>query len=90
MVLEVEPFTPTRLEEERALDKGRVLSLRLNEEEAGNLKRLMDLLDTQNEGRVIKILMRLGAKRLQEDFLDEDLKWLSRRDRSRFWGAKGE
>lgn len=90
MTLERPPFTTTRLDEERALDTYRVLSLRLNRVEVEELQRLMDLLDTQNEGRVIKILMRLGGKRLHEDFSDHDLKWLSRRDRSRVMGPKGE
>lgn len=84
------PFISTRLQEERDLDTHRVLSLRLNQEEVAELERLKDLMDTQNDGRVIKILMRLGYDRLHEVLSDEDLKWLSRRDRSRTFGPKGE
>jgi len=84
-----ERFHGSILEEDRDPTE-RVLSLRLNREEIAELKRLMDLLDTENEGRVIKILMRLGYKRLHDTFLDADLKWMSRRDRSRGIGIKGE
>lgn len=82
-------FTTTRTEEERALDTYRVISLRLNKEEDAELERLKDLFDTQNDGRVIKLLMRWGTSHLHAHFSDADLKWLSRRDRSRTWGPKG-
>lgn len=89
MGIEREPFTPTRLEEERVQDTDRVISLRLNKDEATRLERIKDLMDTQNDGRVIKLLLRLGESRLHEVLSDQDLKWLSRRDRSRTWGPKG-
>jgi hypothetical protein len=83
-------FHGTKLEEEREQDTARVISLRFNADELGQLKHLMDLLDTENEGRVVKILMRLGYARLHDTFLDADLKWMSRRDRSRGIGVKGD
>lgn len=86
MTLEMPPFSSTRLEEERAKDKGRVISLRLNEDELAMLRRFMDNMDTENEGRVIKILMRAGAKVIQDHLGDDTLKWLSRRGRARVLG----
>ena len=90
MTLVRPPFTSTRLQEERDKDTARVISLRLNKMENERLEHLKDVLDTQNDGRVIKILMQLGDQRLHEVLSDEDLKWLSRRDRARMWGPKGE
>lgn len=83
MTLERPPFTPTRLEEERAQDKGRVLSIRFNEDELRILEEQKYAFDTTVEGTAIKICWSVGWKVLQAHLGDDTLKWLSRRDRSR-------
>jgi hypothetical protein len=86
MVLERRPFEPQSLEGERE-GKGRVLSIRFNEEELKALTDFMDLVDTTNEGRAIKLLMRAGLNVLQADLGPVLIKWLARRDRARVVGA---
>lgn len=83
MPLKMPPFTSTRLEEERMLDKGRVITMRLNEEESAILERMKNLFDTPSDGTAIKLCWFRGWKCITDTFSDEDLRWLSRLDRSR-------
>lgn len=83
MALGRAPFTPTRLQEERDQDKGRVLSIRFNEQELRLLEEQKNAFDTTVDGAAIKLCWQLGWKVLQHDLGEETLKWLSRRDRTR-------
>lgn len=82
------PFTSTRLDEEKAGDKGRVLTVRLNEEEAALLEHIKTVIDTDSNGTAFKICWLVGWQKLQGDLGDDWLKWLSRRDRSRLYVRK--
>jgi hypothetical protein len=77
------PFTSTRLEEERAKDKYRQITLKLNEEEAKLLEHIKDTLDTPVDATAIKLPWKLGWQVLQRELGDDALRWLSRRDRER-------
>ena len=83
MTLERKPFTTTRLQEERDQDKGRVISIRLNEDELEMLRIQKAAFDTQVDSAAIKICWVLGWRVLQHDLGEDTLKWLSRRDRVR-------
>lgn len=82
------PFTTTREQEERDQDKSRVLSIRLNQDDLLILEHYKDLLDTENDGRVLKILIRAGHKVIQADLGDETLRWMARRGRARVLGIR--
>ena len=86
--LEHTPFEARRLEEERANDKGKVLTVRLNEEEAALLEHIKKVIDTDSNGTAFKICWLIGWKKLHDDLGDDWLKWLSRRDRSRLYPVK--
>lgn len=88
MVIERPNFTTTRTEEERSQDKGRVLSIRFNEKDLAILEHYKDVLDTDNEGKVIKILFRAGSNVIQAQLGDDALRWLSRRGRARVLGVQ--
>ena len=60
MPLEREPFTPTRLEEERAKDKSKVVPVRLNSEELAALEEAGLIIEQEQISSVIKTLMNLG------------------------------
>ena len=64
--------------------------MRLNQQEIDDLSRQCDIFDTENEGAVIKLCWRTGWNVLQSQLGVDTLKWLSRRDRVRQYGAKGE
>ena len=83
MVLERQPFVSTRLQEDRDQDKGRIISLRFNEDELKLLAEQKLAFDTQVDSAAIKICWVLGWRVLQHDLGEETLKWLSRRDRVR-------
>ena len=87
-MLERPPFTATRTEEERAKDKGRHMTIRLNAEEAAWLEEVKEVLDTESDGATMKLCAALGWRVLQNDLGADTLRWLSRRDRSRYWGEK--
>jgi hypothetical protein len=53
-------FTPQRLEEERDKDKGRVFTIRLNEEEAKQLEEVMAFLQQPKDSTAYKQMFRLG------------------------------
>lgn len=60
MTLQREPFTRTRLDEERAEDKSRVFSLRLNVEELRALEEAGRFLGQDQLGTVLKQLVTVG------------------------------
>lgn len=88
MALERNPFTSTRLEEDRAKDKFRVLSLKLSKDEDEALEEDMKLLDIGVDSACVKLLMRMGRKVLREQFGADDLKYLVSLKRTRFDGRK--
>lgn len=83
MVLEKQPFVPYRLEEERANDKSRTLTIRINKEEDLWLTELKDLFDTDQEAAALKLAAKVGLKVLHNTFSADDLKWLFKKDRVR-------
>lgn len=60
MSLEQKPFTPYRLEEERAQDKGKVFTIRLNAEELTNLKAAQNILQQEKDSTTLKQLAMFG------------------------------
>lgn len=65
MALIREPFTTTRLAEERATDKSMVISLRLNREEIEAVTDAGRLLQQEMQSSIVKQLMQLGLLCLQ-------------------------
>jgi hypothetical protein len=61
MVLEHRPFTRTRLDEERQDDNGRVLSVRLNDEELARLEEDARLLRQEKPATALKQLAEIGS-----------------------------
>ena len=59
-------FTPTRLEEERKEDKGKVITIRLNEKELGNLAKIQNILQQEKESTTVKQVFSYGMFVLQE------------------------
>lgn len=60
MAIEREPFTRTRLDEERAQDKSKVIPIRLNVEELKALEEAGIIFEQEKISSVIKTLMNLG------------------------------
>jgi len=60
MVLVKPPFTPDRLEEDRENDKGKVFTIRLNDQEVENLKDAQELLQQEKISTALKQLSMLG------------------------------
>lgn len=67
MVLEREAFERTRLDEERAKDKGSVFSVWLNNKEIAELERYKELLQQEKDSTVIKQLAELGKILIDSD-----------------------
>lgn len=61
MVLEHKPFTVTRLDEERVEDKGKVLSVRLNDEELKRLEEDARILRQEKPATALKQLAAIGS-----------------------------
>jgi tRNA nucleotidyltransferase/poly(A) polymerase len=53
-------FTSMRTEEERSRDKGRVITVRLNEEEEKQLKEMMDFLQQPKDSTAYKKMFQIG------------------------------
>lgn len=53
-------FTVTRTEEERAKDKGRVFTIRLNKEETKQLEEVMDFLQQPKDSTAFKQMFKIG------------------------------
>ena len=83
MSLKYKPFTPLRLEEERAKDKHKVLTVRLNQKEQEILKEIMTLLDIKSEGTAMKIATAGYLQCITTSFSREHLSWLFKKERSR-------
>lgn len=62
MVLDRPAFTRTRLDEERAEDKSRVFTVRLNRDELRALEDMGRLMRQEKLGTVIKILSETGRR----------------------------
>lgn len=83
-----EPFERTRLDEDKADDKGKVIPIRLNEEELANLDLDMRMIDTNQAAAAIKILWERGRNVIRRDLGDENLKWLTSKTRKRYADKK--
>lgn len=60
-------FTPMKLEEERAKEKGRVLTIRLNEEEEAQLIEVMNFLQQPKDSTAYKQMFKLGYINVLQD-----------------------
>jgi hypothetical protein len=67
MTIERNPFTSTRLEEERVQDKSVVISLRLNKKEIRDIEDAGRLLQQEMQSSIVKQLMMLGLLSLQNE-----------------------
>jgi hypothetical protein len=88
MGIERPAFTTTRTEEERALDKHRIITLRLNEQEAADLETDMRLMDIGVDSAAIKLLVEIGRKVIQDQIGADHIKYLVSRERTRYDGRK--
>lgn len=77
------PFQTTRLDEDRAGDKGRVITLRLNDSDLALLAQQKELLDTDIDGGVIKFFWRAGWNVIHGTIGRENLAWIASRYRVR-------
>ena len=59
-MLEQKPFTPYKLESERKKDKGKIFTIRLNEEELINLKKAQHILQQEKDSTTVKQLAMFG------------------------------
>ena len=66
MGLEYDPFYATRLEEERKKDKGKVFTIRLNQEELDNLQVAKTFLQQEKDSTAVKQLTMVGLYVLQD------------------------
>lgn len=64
-MLERKPFESTRLEEERAKDKRKVLSISLNSDESESVFYLMQVFDTKDMGKALKLGAEIGKNVIQ-------------------------
>lgn len=68
MVLKIEqPFTPTRLQEERDDDTGKVFTIRMNDEELKMLEEAGRRLQQEKIGSVVKQLVQIGLMDVLHD-----------------------
>jgi len=81
MALEKEAFVPYKLEEEREKDKGKIFTIRLNEEELKNLRRAQKILQQEKESTTVKQLTMFGLYVLHDrstayilDVLDNNIR----------------
>ena len=74
------PFYRKHLEVD---DKSRVITFRLNAEEEGLIRSARKILDVEAEGKVIKILMKVGFSVLLNTFGEKMLTYLSSTKRER-------
>jgi len=77
------PFTPMRLEEDRAKDTSRTLNIRLNADEEKMLTELKDIFDTDQDGAALKLAAEVGLNVLHNTFSPPVLKWLFKKNRVR-------
>jgi hypothetical protein len=60
MSIERQPFTPTRDQEERDKDKGKVFTIRLNEKELEMLEAVKKVLSQPKDGTALKLAFEVG------------------------------
>jgi len=77
------PFTPTRLEEERAKDKSWTMTLRYNEPERAMIDRLRVLLNIESDTKALKKGAEIGLNVLQTVFSEQTLRYLTDGKRER-------
>ena len=66
MVIDKNPFTPYKHQEERDQEKSKVITIRLNREELADLEILGKLIKQEKLGTVIKQVMSIGVIVLQQ------------------------
>ena len=59
-LIQEKKFTPLQTEEERTKDKGRVFTIRLNEEESKQLEEVMDFLQQPKDSTAYKQIFKIG------------------------------
>ena len=74
------PFERTRLNSD---EKGKVITLRLNDEELAILEEQKELLDTDLEGATFKFFWKAGWNVTQSNFWKESLRWIASETRVR-------
>lgn len=67
MVLELKPFVPIRLDEEKQQDKGRTIGVWFNDKELADLEEYGVFLHQEKQATVIKQMVVLGAKLIDDD-----------------------
>jgi len=60
MTIQKQPFVPYRDQEERDKDKGKVFTIRLNEEEVRNLKTAQNIMQQEKDSTTLKQLAMFG------------------------------
>lgn len=80
MTIEKVPFVNYTLDSERVdpdkLGYGKVITVRLNQEEYNTLKAGMKILRIKNESTAIKLYAQVGRNVLHQTFGIDSLKWL--------------
>lgn len=66
MVIERPAFTATRTDEEREKEKGKTIGVWFNDEELAELSRYGVFLHQQKPATIVKQMMRLGAKLIDD------------------------
>jgi len=66
MSIEKTPFQPYKLQEERDQEKGKVFTIRLNEEELLNLRTAQNILQQEKESTTVKQLVMFGLHVLHD------------------------
>jgi len=82
-MIEKHKFQSYTDEEERAQAKSRVIPVRVNNEEEGNIKELRILLNINSESKALKFGAEIGLNVLQALFSKKTLKYLCKEKRER-------
>ena len=65
-MIEKAPFVPYKLEEERAEEKGKIMSVRLNDDELRQLEKDAKILQQEKPATALKQLARIGSYVIHE------------------------
>ena len=84
MALKKEPFKAYRLDEEKAKDKSKVFTIRVNKEDQKLLRTLQELFDVASEGTMLKICAHQYYNVLMNNFSPRYIKYLFKRQRNRW------
>ncbi len=76
-------FEPQRLEEERALDKSFVITIRVNMREKAMIDRIRALLDIEGDSKALKKAAEIGLNVILSTFGEEMIKYLCSGKRER-------